>query len=110
MKLSIARFEDTSEAEVMAIIDNLNQNVAVGYDSISLKFKMHLCAYTALINHSLQQGFFSDCLKIAKVTPIYKSGKKSDINNYMPISVLTSTSKIFDAMILERMLNHLNKT
>jgi hypothetical protein len=112
---TIARFEDTTEAEVMAIIDNLNQNVAVGYDAISSKFlkkfKMHLCApITAFINRSLQQGVFPDCLKIAKVTPIYKSGKKSDINNYRPISVLTSTSKIFETIILKRMLNHLNKT
>jgi hypothetical protein len=100
----------------MAIIDNLNQNVAVGYDSISSKFlkkfKMHLYApITAFINRSLQEGVFPDCLKITKVTPVYKSGKKSDINNYRPISVLTSTSKIFEAIILlKRMLNHLNKT
>jgi len=34
--------------------------------------------------------------KSAKVTPIYKSGNKSDPNNYRPISVLPLISKVME--------------
>ena len=47
-----------------------------------------------LFQLSLEKGVFPDNLKIAKVTPIYKTGDSSDISNYMPISVLPGFSKI----------------
>ena len=37
----------------------------------------------------MQQGKFPDCLKIAKVIPLFKSGDPCDFNNYRPISILT---------------------
>ena len=36
----------------------------------------------------LQEGIFPDALKIAKVTPIFKSGDTTILGNYRPISVL----------------------
>ena len=39
---------------------------------------------------------FPDIWKIARVTPIFKSGRKSDFNNYRPISVLSAVSRIFE--------------
>ena len=43
--------------------------------------------YTYLINCSINKGIFPDELNIAKVIPIYKSGDKTSIENYGPISV-----------------------
>ena len=43
---------------------------------------------------------------ISKTIPIYKSkGDKTDIENYRPISNLCSTSKIFEKLILKRILD-----
>lgn len=43
------------------------------------------------MNISIQSSVFTDCWKIVKVTPVYKSGDKSDVNNYLPrlLSVIT---------------------
>ena len=37
---------------------------------------------TMIFNSSLRKGVFSDIRKVAKVTPIFKSGSRSDANNY----------------------------
>ena len=45
-----------------------------------------------------------DQWKVAKVTPILKKGSKNEISNYRPISNLCSISKIFEKLILKRLL------
>ena len=41
-------------------------------------------------------------LKIAKVTPLYKSGDAENVTNYRPISVLSVFSKILERMMYNR--------
>ena len=43
---------------------------------------------SVLINEAVHQGVYPDFLKVARVTPIHKSGPKFDFKNYSPISVL----------------------
>ena len=50
---------------------------------------------------------FPDRLKYATIRPLFKKGNKDDINNYRPISILTSLSKIFDKVLQTRLLKHL---
>jgi hypothetical protein len=47
-------------------------------------------------------------LKFSQVIPLLKKGKKSEISNYRPISLLTSFSKIFEKLILNRLHAHVN--
>ena len=42
---------------------------------------------------SFAQGIFPDELKLARVVPIYKSGDKKEVSNYIPIFVLTFFAK-----------------
>ena len=42
-----------------------------------------------IFNKSLSSGVFPDELKDAKITPIFKSGLRCEVNNYRPISVLS---------------------
>ena len=44
----------------------------------------------------LLQGTFPYDWKISKVTPIYKKGPKHDMNNYRPISVISTIAKVME--------------
>ena len=52
-------------------------------------------------------GVFPVQLKIAKVIPIHKSGPKTEVSNYRPISLLSSFSKIFEKIMHNRVVNFL---
>ncbi|XP_046664212.1 uncharacterized protein LOC124356940 isoform X1 [Homalodisca vitripennis] len=59
---------------------------------------------TRLINLCLAQGIFPDCLKISKVIPIFKKGKKDDLNNYRPITVVPVFSKVLELIIGKQLM------
>ena len=52
---------------------------------------------------------FPDCLKVAKVLPVYKSGEKSVLYNYRPISIPCSISKVLEKLIHIQSSTFLNK-
>lgn len=58
-------------------------------------------------NKHVKDGQFPESLKLAKITPIYKSGNSLSVQNYRPISVLSSFSKIFERIIYEQLEKHL---
>ena len=45
--------------------------------------------------------------KITKVTPIHKKGNTNDYNNYRPISVLNTCSKILERAVHKQLIDHL---
>ena len=47
-------------------------------------------------------GVFPSRMKIAKVIPMFKSGTKTDVTNYRPISLLPQFSKILEKLFLTR--------
>lgn len=57
----------------------------------------------------LISGIYPDLLKIAKVTPVFKSGIKSAVTNYRPISVLPFFNKLFEKIIYTRLQNYLSQ-
>ena len=67
-------YENKYFVEKIEIIKNMLKDLTV-----SLKHIFSL---------SLSKGIFADELKIAKVTPIFKTGERSSLSNYRPISVL----------------------
>lgn len=52
-------------------------------------------ALAQVINLCLKQECFPNKLTIAKVIPIHETDAKDNENNYSPVSVLSSVSKIF---------------
>jgi hypothetical protein len=48
-------------------------------------------------------------MKIAKVTPIFKSDAHEEFSNYRPISLLPNFSKILEKLMFNRLTNFLNK-
>ena len=56
-----------------------------------------------LFNLSVLSGKFPSCLKLSRVIPIFKSGEKSLLTNYRPISILSVISKIFEKLMYNRL-------
>ena len=62
-----------------------------------------------IINKSFQEGTFPDHLKIARIVPIFKRGDNSLPQNYKPISISPSLSKIFEKVMAIILTNYLCK-
>ena len=60
-----------------------------------------------LFDSSLQSGIFPDLMKIAIVSPVFKTGDTADISNYRPISVLPCFSKILERVMYNRLYKYL---
>lgn len=102
------------EEEIFDIIMNLKNSFSTGVDNINTKITKE-CAISLskilvyYINQSFESGVFPDCLKIAKIIPIYKrNGAKYEIENYRPISLLNIISKVFEACLYNRLYSYLN--
>ena len=91
----------------MDTLNNLKPKPSCGYDGISTKLlktcRLEICKpLTLIINQMLTAGIFPDDLKVAKVIPLFKKGKKEILDNYRPISLLPSLSKIFERVIFNQ--------
>ena len=106
--------QPTTASEIINIVQNLKNDKAAGCDSISpkvLKAVMNniVTPLCTLFNKSMESGIFPDSLKVARVTPIFKSGDKLSVNNYRPVSVLPVISKILERIIYNRLFEFLDK-
>ena len=52
---------------------------------------------------------FPNPLKNADISPIYKKEEKTNINNYRPISILPSVSKIFEKNMYEQIYYYMKQ-
>ena len=104
---------ETTEIEVKDIIQNLKNN-SCGWDEVSSNVLKRcseciLKPLVYLLNLSLSQGIVPTECKIARVTPLYKGGDKTNMSNYRPISVLPVFSKILERIMHVRLVNYFEK-
>ena len=66
-----------------------------------LKDNVDICApiLTDILNSCLKREIFPSELKLADITPIFKSVDSTAKKNYRPISILNSISKLFEKLI-----------
>ena len=96
---TVFNFTPIEEEQTKTIIKNLKPKNSSGHDNISLlKASINSIAkpLTCIINQSLKTGRFPSKLKVAKIIPIFKKENEHDFNNYRPISLLPSISKVFE--------------
>ena len=59
---------------------SLKTNKSPGYDEISANVIKN-CIWELIFEKSMEKGLFPDALKIARVTPLFKDGDPSDVND-----------------------------
>ena len=98
---TVFKFTPIKEEESKTIIKYLKPKNSSGHDSISLillNASIHSIAkpLTCIINQYLKTGRCPSKLRVAQIIPIFKKGDEHDFNNYRPISLLPSISKVFE--------------
>ena len=58
---------------------------------------------------SFSEGVFPNYMKNAKAILLFKTGIKSELSNYRPISLLLCLSKVMEKVIYFKLINYLNK-
>ena len=63
-----------------------------------------------LFNMCLKKSSFSDCWKVSLVVPVFNNvGERSTAKNYRPVSLLSVVSKVFEKLVNNRIVDHLEK-
>ena len=63
-----------------------------------------------LFNNCLKESCFPGSWKVSSVVPVFKNvGEKSVAKNYCPVSLLSVVSKIFEKLINNRIVDHLEE-
>ena len=64
-----------------------------------------------LFNMCLKESCFPDCWKVSSVVPVFKNvGERSTAKNYRPVSLLSVVSKVFEKLVNNRIVDHLEKS
>ena len=103
----------TNPKEICDLINTLDENKSSGPCTIPTKLlkvasKELSLTFSDICNTSFSEGIFPDKNKIAKVIPSHKKGPANDVNNYRPISLLSTFSKIMEKLMAVRLNNYLD--
>jgi hypothetical protein len=62
-----------------------------------------------IFNECASKGIFPEILKYSVVKPLFKSGNKTQLGNYRPITIVSPFSKVFEKLILSQFLPFLEE-
>jgi len=102
----------TTHHEIAKIIEKMKPKTSCGHDQISPKLVKKCSEYiihplTHIANLAMSTGVFPNRMKTAKVITIYKKNDPSYFENYRPISLLPTFSKIIERLIYNRLYKYL---
>ena len=100
--------------EVYRSIADLKFGKASGIDELSAEvLKISALAIVPylqkFINPTFSQGEFPDCLKIAKIIPLFNPGSKTNVDNYKSIFLLPVLGKVLEKIMYNRLIKFLDK-
>jgi Reverse transcriptase (RNA-dependent DNA polymerase) len=102
----------TGPIQVSEILKNFESKNSTDIDGISIKLLKFVAIEVSLplahvFNLSLSTGTFPSKLKQSRIVPIFKSGEQDNCDNYRPISLLSTLSKVLEKIVQIKLVNHL---
>ena len=100
---------------VKKVIPKLDSSKASGPDCIPVVVLKNCEAELSyilakLFNKCLKESCFPHCWKVSLVVPVFKNfGERSTAKNYRPVSLLSVVSKVFEKLVNNRIVDHLEK-
>jgi hypothetical protein len=106
--------QEPTGMEIVNIINELNHKGAIGTDEIDIDHIIESKENSAecikiLIQKIILCEKWPSKLKSSKIRPIFKKGKKNDVDNYRPISILPAINKICEKFFANKITSFLNK-
>ena len=104
-------FNTVNENDIIKILDKFKPKTSAGPDGLSMKLLKSIKEFIApplslLVNQSLCTGIFPSKFKIAKVLPLLKKSNNYNIENFRPISLLNTVSKILEKCVFNQLYNY----
>ena len=99
--------QPTDHLEVSKIIKQFKNKKSYGHDDFSNEI-LKCCSpvidsfLADAINEAIDEHVFPETLKVAKVIPLYEKGDCEKPENYQPISLLSSISKVFEKLLYKK--------
>jgi hypothetical protein len=102
-----------TSGEIIDCINSLQKKRTPDVNGISVDFVSKFALTLSqplqhIFSLSLTTGIVPSQLKIAKVIPVFKSGDRTAMDNYRPISLLNTFSKILERVVHNRLSAFLN--
>ena len=112
-KLTTFGLKSVPEQEVRDVLMNIPDKKACGSDNLPVSLLKPIIdsilkPLVYLINLSIESDEVPTKLKTSRVHPIYKSGNRSEMTNYRPISILPVTAKILGEIVFNQLYAYLN--
>ena len=106
-------FKPITPVEVMNAINELKTSSGAGLDGIEnkfLKLASHILMFPLcdLFNLSLSTSEIPSLWKCSRITPLHKAGSELDPNNYRPIPIICSISKVFEKLVHKQLSKYLS--
>ena len=110
----VSCFKLVPYSKVLSLLNSLSRSKATGLDKISGKILKAAAgsiaaasSLTYIFNHALISAHFPSKWNVARLLPLFKKGPRNLAENYGPISILPSISKIMERIMYDQLYeNH----
>jgi hypothetical protein len=108
------RFKLVPYSKVLNLLNSLSKSKVSDLDKISGKILKAAASsiassLTYIFNHALISSHFPSEWKVAKLLPLFKKGPRNLGENYKPISILPSISKLMERIMHDQLYEYLNE-
>ena len=104
--------KEVSSEEVKKVIKYLNKKKSAISSCIPVKVLIdsvdtYLPIFTDIVNSSIRNGTFPEELNLDEVTPLFKNADPFEKVNYIPVSLLSHVSKVYERIIFNQISTYI---